>query len=50
MKTLRHIASKIVFVIGIAVMGVLSLPAAVFFGAISLTRAVVDIIVQKLDK
>lgn len=50
MKRLKRIFSRLVFWGGLAVMGILTVPAAVLYGAIALVRAATDLITQKLDK
>lgn len=49
MKHLRHILSKLVFFCGLAIMGILTVPAGIIFGMIAVIRAATDIITQKLD-
>mgnify|MGYP000003569473 FL=1 len=50
MKKLKHIFSKLVFFVGLAAIGVLTVSAAMLFGMIAFIRAMTDLITNKLDK
>lgn len=49
MKKLKHIFSKLVFFGGLDAIGILTVPAAILFGAIAIIKAATDVITNKLE-
>lgn len=49
MKRIKHLLSKLIFFGGMIAMAILTVPAAILFGAIAIIKAATDVITNKLE-